>query len=95
MIVWRAVHPAARDDHACHRAVADGQLDVDVPYRERRDEIGALARSIAVFQDAMRHNEELNRTVRDDAEAREQRQEQIAARDRALLRATSKRRCAS
>ncbi len=42
------------------------------------DEIGALARSIALFQRAMRHNEELNQTVRNDAELRTQRQEQMS-----------------
>ena len=35
-------------------AVAAGETERAVPYGERRDEIGALARSIAVFQDAMR-----------------------------------------
>ena len=59
-------------------AVAAGEASVSVPFSERRDEIGALARSIAVFQRAMRHNEELNRTVRDDAETRTQRQEQMS-----------------
>jgi len=59
-------------------AVAAGEAEVAVPYAERRDEIGALARSIAVFQRAMRHNEELNRTVVDDAEARMRRQVQMS-----------------
>ena len=60
-------------------AVAAGEANVDIPYAERRDEIGALARSIAVFQRAMRHNEELNRTVVEDAEARSRRQEQMSS----------------
>jgi methyl-accepting chemotaxis protein len=60
-------------------AVAAGQSDLPVPYGERRDEVGALARSIAVFQDAMRSNKELSRTVIDDAQARAQRQERISA----------------
>ncbi len=59
--------------------LADGQIDVAIPHRERRDEIGALAASIAVFQSAMRSNKDLNQTVRDDADARKQRQDQIAA----------------
>src|SRR3954468_10769368 len=59
-------------------AVAAGESQVAVPYAERRDEIGALARSIAVFQRAMRHNEELNRTVVEDAETRFRRQEDIS-----------------
>jgi methyl-accepting chemotaxis protein len=60
-------------------AVAGGDAVLAVPYGDRRDEIGALARSISVFQDAMRHNVELNKTVLSDAEARAQRQEQISA----------------
>jgi methyl-accepting chemotaxis protein len=59
-------------------AVAAGEAKVTVPYAERRDEIGALARSIAIFQGAMRNNEELNRTVIDDAQARAHRQEQMS-----------------
>jgi len=60
-------------------AVAGGDAVLAVPYGDRRDEIGALARSISVFRDAMRHNVELNKTVLSDAEARAQRQEQISA----------------
>ena len=43
--------PAATQSSLCRTATAS-------------DEIGALARSIAVFQDAMRRNVELNKTVR-------------------------------
>jgi methyl-accepting chemotaxis protein len=59
--------------------VAGGDASVAVPFSDRGDEIGALARSIAVFQRAMRHNEELNRTVRDDAKTRSQRQERMSS----------------
>src|SRR5665213_2513901 len=59
-------------------AVAAGDASITIPFSERGDEIGALARSIAVFQRAMRNNEELNRTVRSDAEARTHRQEQMS-----------------
>jgi methyl-accepting chemotaxis protein len=58
--------------------VAAGEKNVSIPYSDRRDEIGALARSIGVFQQAMAHNEELNRTVTDDASGRAQRQEQMS-----------------
>jgi methyl-accepting chemotaxis protein len=60
-------------------AVAGGDATLAVPFRDRPDEIGALARSIAVFQDAMRRNVELNKTVLAEAEAKAQRQEQISA----------------
>jgi len=58
--------------------VAAGRTETPVPYGERGDEIGALARSIAVFEDAMRRNEELGKMVVDDAQARAQRQERMS-----------------
>jgi methyl-accepting chemotaxis protein len=60
-------------------AVAEGRADTTVPFSDRSDEIGALARSISVFQRAMSHNEELNRTVCEDAQARAARQETMSA----------------
>jgi methyl-accepting chemotaxis protein len=59
--------------------VAAGQLQETVPYVRRRDEVGALARSIEVFQDTMRRNEMLARTVREEGEDRTRRQEVRAA----------------
>jgi methyl-accepting chemotaxis protein len=58
--------------------VAAGETGVLVPFSTRNDEIGALSRSIGVFQQAMRHNVELNRTVIDDADTRARRQEQMS-----------------
>jgi len=59
--------------------VAAGQLQQTVPYVRRRDEVGALARSIEVFQDTMRRNEMLARTVHEEGEDRTRRQEVRAA----------------
>ena len=79
IIVWRScIRPLAAMTRVTEQ-VADGQLDVTIPYRGRGDEIGALATSIAVFQAIMRHNEQLTKTVRQDAEERLKRQEAIAA----------------
>ncbi|MBI3703977.1 MAG: HAMP domain-containing protein, partial [Rhizobiales bacterium] len=58
--------------------VAGGDGTVAIPFSQRGDEIGALARSIGVFQEAMLRNEELNRTVVDDADTRARRQEQMS-----------------
>jgi methyl-accepting chemotaxis protein len=78
VVITRSVaHPIVRITRVTE-AVAAGDASISVPYSERSDEIGALARSIAVFQRAMRSNDELNRTVRSDAEARTQRQEQMS-----------------
>jgi methyl-accepting chemotaxis protein len=59
--------------------VAAGQLQQSIPYVSRRDEVGALARSIEVFQDTMRRNETLGRTVHEEGEDRARRQEVMAA----------------
>ncbi|MFZ0056494.1 MAG: HAMP domain-containing protein [Pseudolabrys sp.] len=59
-------------------AVAAGDAAITIPFTDRRDEIGALARSIGIFQTAMRKNVELNRTVLNDADLRSQRQQHMA-----------------
>jgi methyl-accepting chemotaxis protein len=78
VIIARAVaRPLARITRIT-QAVAAGNVERIVPYGERSDEVGALARSIEVFQATMRKNEELNRTVLDDARARTRRQEEMS-----------------
>src|SRR6185437_5726955 len=78
-VITRSVaHPIVRITRITE-AVAAGDASISVPYSERSDEIGALARSIAVFQRAMRNNEDLNRTVRNDAETRTKRQEKMSS----------------
>jgi len=59
--------------------VASGDTAIEVPFRERADEIGALARSIGVFQNAMRKNAELTRTVSSDAEVRARQQKLMSS----------------
>jgi methyl-accepting chemotaxis protein len=50
--------------------VAAGKTEGKIPYTERGDEVGALARSIAFFQQTMHTNEDLSRTVSEEAQAR-------------------------
>ena len=78
LILWRAVVRPLAAISRVTEAVAEGDA-VAVPYGSRRDEIGALSRSIAVFQRAMQHNKELNRTMSAEAEARGHRQEFLSA----------------
>jgi methyl-accepting chemotaxis protein len=79
MIIRRAVTRPLSAITKVTEAVAGGATGVTIPHGQRRDEIGALARSIAVFQEAMGRNVELNRTVSEEAAARARRQEQVAA----------------
>jgi methyl-accepting chemotaxis protein len=70
---WFVARPLTRIARLTER-VAAGELQQTVPYVRRRDEVGALARSIEIFQDTMRRNEVLGRTVREEGEARARRQ---------------------
>jgi methyl-accepting chemotaxis protein len=79
LVIQRSIARPLADVTRVTEAVAGGDATLAVPFRDRPDEIGALARSIAVFQDAMRRNVELNKTVLAEAEAKVQRQEQISA----------------
>ena len=58
--------------------VAKGDDNISIPFRDRSDEIGALARSIGVFQLAIQKNDALNRTVLEDAAMRSASQETMA-----------------
>jgi methyl-accepting chemotaxis protein len=77
-IIWRNVVRPLKQITRVTEIVAEG-TPTAIPYGARRDEIGALARSIAVFQHAMHHNKELSNRVLGDADARTLRQEKIAA----------------
>jgi methyl-accepting chemotaxis protein len=72
------VRPLARITQVTE-TVANGASDVVIPYSGRADEIGALARSIAVFQETVRRNAELSHSLQTEAESRVRRQEQMAA----------------
>ena len=78
-IIWHAVARPLATITQVTQAVAGGGAQMVVPYGDRSDEVGGLARSIAVFQDAMRRNDELSKMVIDDAQARAQRQELMSA----------------
>jgi methyl-accepting chemotaxis protein len=79
ILIWRAVVRPLGEITRVTEAVAGGAANVSIPYGDRSDEVGALARSIDVFQQAMRSNDQLSQTVRAEGEARARRQEQMAA----------------
>lgn len=59
------------------KRVAEGAENVEVPHTERADEIGALARAIRIFQEAMDRNRNLNSQALLDAKARGERAQHI------------------
>jgi methyl-accepting chemotaxis protein len=77
-LIRRAVTQPLAEITRVTEQVADGAA-VEIPFGLRSDEIGALSRSISVFQRAMRRNVDLNRKVIEHAEARARRQELVAS----------------
>ena len=61
------------------KQVAEGAEHVEVPHTGRGDEIGALARAIRIFQEAMERNRKLNVQVSEESTARQERSRHIEA----------------
>jgi methyl-accepting chemotaxis protein len=61
------------------RQVAEGEENVAVPHTKRGDEIGALARAIEIFREAMQRNRNLNSQVLQESKARDERTRHIEA----------------
>jgi len=78
-IIGRAVAQPLRRLARVTEEVAAGATGVPVPHADRQDEVGALARSIVAFQQAVDRNAELNRTIAEDVKAREERNGHIRA----------------
>jgi len=77
LIISRSVARPLSAITATIKQVAEGAENVVVPHINRADEIGALARAIRIFQEAMDRNRNLNSQVLLDSEAREQRTRRI------------------
>jgi len=77
IIIARSIARPLAAITATIKQVADGAENVVVPHAGRADEIGALARAIEVFQDAMGRNRKLASQVSQDSAAREERARHI------------------
>ncbi|RXH01866.1 methyl-accepting chemotaxis protein [Bradyrhizobium zhanjiangense] len=77
VIIARSIARPLSAITATIKQVADGAENVAVPYSRRADEIGALARAIEVFQEAMGRNRNLASQVSHDSAAREERARHI------------------
>ncbi|MBK3423963.1 HAMP domain-containing protein, partial [Methylobacterium ajmalii] len=78
--VWVSLTQLQRPLHALRRtmqALTDGDLAVAVPFTRRRDEIGEMASSIAVFQAALREQGATQAAERARAEVERQRAERL------------------
>src|SRR6202012_108545 len=77
LIIARSIARPLSGITATIKQVADGADHVEVPHTERTDEIGALARAIQIFKEAMDRNRDLNSQALREAEAREERTRHI------------------
>ena len=73
LIIRRSIAQPLSLITATIKRVAEGDEHVEVPHTGRADEIGALARAIQIFQEAMERNRNLNSQVLQDSRAREDR----------------------
>ena len=77
LIISRSIARPLSVITATIKRVAEGDENVEVPHTARADEIGALARAIRIFQEAMDRNRNLNSQVLLDSKAREERARHI------------------
>ena len=77
VIIFRSIARPLSVITSTIKQVAEGAENVEVPHIDRADEIGALARAIQIFKEAMDHNRNLNSRVSSDSKAREERARHI------------------
>jgi methyl-accepting chemotaxis protein len=77
LIISRSVARPLSLITATIKRVAEDDQNVEVPHAHRADEIGALARAIQIFKEAMDRNRNLNSQVLLDSKAREERAKHI------------------
>jgi methyl-accepting chemotaxis protein len=73
MLIARSIARPLSVITAVIKQVAEGADNVRVPHTDRGDEIGALARAIEIFRQAMDHNKNLNSQVSRESQIREAR----------------------
>ena len=65
---------------AAMKRVSDGDLTTEIPARDRKDEVGAMAAALAVFRDALQRNREMEAEARArEAEAEAEKKAALAA----------------
>ena len=84
LMLWRAVARPLAQITRVTTAVANGEA-ATIPYASRGDEMGALSRSISIFQSAMLSNLQLNRAAAVNAETRERQQQKLSADTKAFV----------
>ena len=76
MIIRRLVRPIPQIA-TCVETIAAGDLGEPIPHVDRQDEVGNLARAVAVLKDASARRRELENSAREEEAQRQRRQETI------------------
>ena len=77
LIIFRSVARPLSVITSTIKQVAEGADNVEVPHTNRADEIGALARAIQIFKEAMERNRNLSAQALVDSKARDERTKHI------------------
>ena len=77
LLLSRSLSSAISSMTSAMRRLADNDLDVDVPGRERQDEIGEMSRAVQVFKDNMVEGTALRAAQADEQAVKERRQKTI------------------
>jgi methyl-accepting chemotaxis protein len=79
MLVSRSIIRPIDEIRGAMARLSAGDMAAVVPHQENRHEIGSMARSVAVFREAMRERETLTGSQLDEAAARDARSGRLAA----------------
>jgi methyl-accepting chemotaxis protein len=78
LVVSRSISRPIEQIRAAMQKLSAGDMDAEIPHQRNRNEIGSMARSVAVFREAMRDRESLNGEQLREAAARGERSERLA-----------------
>lgn len=84
LVILRAIMSPIQKMTGVMARLADGQLDLEIPEEHRRDEIGAMARALAVFKANALRTQELAAEQEAERAGKEARQRQIDSLTRAF-----------
>jgi methyl-accepting chemotaxis protein len=79
LLVGRSIARPIHDISAAMARLSRGESDIAIPHAGARTEIGDMARSLSVFQKAIRERESLNAAQLDEAEARARRSDSLSS----------------
>lgn len=78
-VVGRGIGNSLSKLSAAMRKVADGDIAADIPFTNRGDEVGEMARALGVFRQSIEEREALTRAAAEEGQARQLRANRVEA----------------